>query len=235
MNIVSLWRVIIAEWKIKFVLGGAITVLFWAGYFRLEQLSHPTVTQMPVSAVDRVIPFTPSAAFVYVSQFITVPLVVWLMTSRRQLLRCCRGLLLLMGVSFLVFYFWPTVISRPGIVPGRFFIYDLVVGADKSGNACPSLHAAFGIFTAGCAWEVFRGWRNGQWLIGASWAWTAAILASTLLIKQHVILDLLAGGLLGFVSWWFVGRTPTLIMAPENDSDSTRASVKPTDSFELKS
>jgi membrane-associated phospholipid phosphatase len=235
MKIVSLWRIIIAEWKIKFLLGGAITVLFWVGYFRLEQLSHGSVTQMPVSAVDRVIPFTPSAAFVYVSQFITVPLVVWLMTSRPQLLRCCRGLLLLMGGSFLVFYFWPTVISRPGIAPGQFFIYDLVVGADKSGNACPSLHAAFGIFTAGCAWEVFRGWRNGRWLIGASWVWMAAILASTLLIKQHVFLDLLAGGLLGFVSWWFVGRTSKIITAPENDSDSPQVSIKPPSSFGLKS
>ena len=235
MNIASLWRIIIAEWKIKFLLGGAITVLFWAGYFRLEQLSHDSVTQMPVSAIDRMIPFTPSAAFVYVSQFVTVPLVVWLMTSRRQLLRCCRGLLLLMGVSFLVFYFWPTVVSRPGIVPGRFFIYDLVIGADKSGNACPSLHAAFGIFTAGCAWEVFRGWRNSRWLIGASWLWTAAVLASTLLIKQHVILDLLAGGLLGFLSWWFVGRTAKKIVAPENGCDSPRVSLKSPTSSGLKS
>ena len=116
--------------------------------------------------------------------------------------------------------------QSPRIVPGQFFIYDLVVGADKSGNACPSLHAAFGIFTAGCAWEVFQGWRNSRWLIGASWVWTAAILASTLLIKQHVILDLLAGGLLGFVSWWFVGRTSKKIMAPENDCDSPRVSIK---------
>lgn len=162
MSIVSLWRIIVAEWKIKFLLGGVITVLFWAAYFRLEQLSHSSVTQMPALAIDRMVPFMPSTAFVYVSQFVTVPLVVWLMTSRRQLLRCCHGLLLLMSVSFLVFYFWPTVISRPGIVPGKFFIYDMVVGADKSGNACPSLHAAFGIFTAGCAWEVFQVWRNGS-------------------------------------------------------------------------
>ena len=233
MNIVNLRRIILAEWQIKFLLGGAITVLFWVVYFHLERLSHGSVTQMPVSAVDRVIPFVPSAAFVYVSQFITVPLVVWLMTSRRQLLRCCRGLLLLMGVSFLVFYFWPTVISRPGIVPGRFFIYDLVVGADKSGNACPSLHAAFGIFTAGCAWEVFQGWRNRRWLIGASWVWTAGVLASTLLIKQHVMLDLLAGGLLGIVSWWFVGRASGTIMAPENGCESPRASIKPPTPFEF--
>jgi membrane-associated phospholipid phosphatase len=199
-------------------------VLFWDGYFRLEHIAHPSVTQMPALAVDRMIPFTPGAAFIYVSQFVTMPLVIWLMTSRRQLLRCCSGLLLLIGVSFLVFYCWPTAVARPEVVPGRFFIYDLVVGADQNRNACPSLHAAFGVFTAGCAWEVFQGWKHSRWLIGMSWVWTAAILASTLLIKQHVFLDLLAGSLLGIMSWWFVGKISRRTTAPKNENGSTPVS-----------
>jgi len=235
MNIVSLWRIIIAEWKIKLLLGGTITALFWGGYFRLEHLAHVSVTQMPALAVDRMIPFTPSAAFVYVSQFVTMPLVIWLMTSRRQLLFCCRGLLLLIGASFLVFYCWPTAIVRPESVPGRFFIYDLVVGADQTGNACPSLHAAFGVFTGGCAWDVFHGWRNRRWLVGASWVWMTAILASTLLIKQHVFLDLLAGSLLGLTSWWLVGRVPNRITEPESGSGLSQVSVTSTSSPRLES
>lgn len=206
MSMVSLGRRVIAEWKIKLLLGGVITALFWGGYFRLEQIAHASVTQMPALAIDRMIPFAPGAAFIYVSQFFTMPLVIWLMTSRRQLLLCCRGLLLLIGVSFLAFYFWPTAITRPESVAGRFFIYDLVVGIDQVHNACPSLHAAFGVFTAGCAWELFQGWKNSRWLTGMSWAWTAAILLSTLLIKQHVFLDLLAGSVLGGFSWWFAAR-----------------------------
>lgn len=225
MNLVSVWRRVIAEWKIKLLLGGAITALFWGGYFRLENIAHISVTQMPALAVDRMIPFMPSAAFIYVSQFVTMPLVIWLMTSRRQLLFCCRGLLLLIGASFLVFYCWPTAVVRPELVPGHFFIYDLVVSADQTRNACPSLHAAFGVFTAGCAWDVFKGWRNARWLVGASWVWTTAILASTLLIKQHVFLDLLAGGLLGLISWWLMGRVPNQIMEPENEQGLSRVSV----------
>lgn len=225
MNLASLWQRVIAEWKIKLLLGGAITALFWGGYFRLEHVAQAFVTQMPALAVDRMIPFTPGAAFIYVSQFVTMPLVIWLMTSRRQLLRCCRGLLLLIGVSFLLFYFWPTAVARPESVPGRFFFYDLVVGADRTRNACPSLHAAFGVFTAGCAWELFQGWRYSRWLIGISWAWTAAILFSTLLIKQHVFLDLLAGSLLGMMSWWFVGRTSNRTTAPTNTDGSSPVST----------
>jgi membrane-associated phospholipid phosphatase len=201
-----LWRRLIAEWKIKVFLGGGITAAFWIGYFLLERLPEASVTEMPQLAIDRLIPFQPEAAFIYVSQFVTMPLVIWLMTSRRQLLACCQGLALLIVASFIIFYFWPTSIVRPETFPGRHFFYDLVTGTDLPRNACPSLHAAFGVFTAGCAFDLFRGWNHNRWFIGAVWLWTAAVLVSTLLIKQHVFLDLLAGGVLGAVSWSLMRR-----------------------------
>ena len=92
---------------------------------------------------------------------------------------------------------------RPEVTPGTYLFYDFVARNDLPRNACPSLHAAFGVFTAGCAWEVFRGLKRGRWLIGAIWLWTTAVLVSTLLIKQHVILDLIAGAVLGLLSLWF--------------------------------
>jgi membrane-associated phospholipid phosphatase len=208
MNLDGLWQRIIAEWKIKLFFGSVVTAAFWVGYFLLERLPNAAVTQMPELAIDRMIPFLPSAGFIYVSQFVTMPLVIWLMSSRRQLFLCCRGLALLIGVSFVVFYFWPTSVARPQITPGHHFFFDLIAGADLPRNACPSLHAAFGVFTAGCAWEVFRDWSNGRCLIAATWLWTAAVLASALLIKQHVFFDLAAGSFLGFVGWWLAARTP---------------------------
>jgi membrane-associated phospholipid phosphatase len=175
---------------------------------------------MPALAIDRMIPLIPEAAIIYISQFFTMPAVLWLMTSRRQVLFCCRGLLLLIGASFVIYYFRPTMIVRPEVVTGQYYIYDLIVGSDQNANACPSLHAGFGIFTAGCAWDVFGGWANGRWLMAMTWAWTAAVLVSTLLIKQHVILDLLAGGALGMVSWRFAGRDSNPIASPVN-ADTT--------------
>jgi membrane-associated phospholipid phosphatase len=100
-----------------------------------------------------------------------------------------------------MFYFWPTSAARPKAIPGGHFFYDLIVSSDLPRNACPSLHAGFGIFAACCAFDAFRGWKYTRWLIGTVWLWTAAVLVSTLLIKQHVFLDLLAGGFLGTVSW----------------------------------
>lgn len=39
----QIWRRLTAEWQIKLLLGGAITALFWIGYFRLEQGSQRRV------------------------------------------------------------------------------------------------------------------------------------------------------------------------------------------------
>jgi membrane-associated phospholipid phosphatase len=224
----SLWRRFTAEWKIKVFLGGVITGAFWFGYFLLERLPAGSVTPMPELTIDRMIRFQPGAAFIYVSQFATMPLMIWLMTSRRQLFACCRGLALLIGISFIVFYFWPTSVTRPVVLSHQHFFFDLVAGADLPRNACPSLHAAFGVFTAGCAWEVFRGWTNGKWFVGGVWLWTAAVLASTLLIKQHVFLDLLAGSALGAMGWWSMSWQPkrSSVRSQEGPELRSRPAVK---------
>ena len=201
MKFSGIWQCLIAEWKIKVFLGGIITAVFWFGYFFVGQAHNGPVFEMPTSAIDRLIPFQPAAAFFYLSQFFTLPLVLWLMASRPQLLSCCLGLTLLIGVSLAVFYIWPTAIVRPIANYGQHPLYDLIASHDLARNACPSLHAGFGVFIAGYACEVFRGWPFRRWLIGTVWLWTGAVLISTLLVKQHVFLDLLAGGVLGATSW----------------------------------
>jgi membrane-associated phospholipid phosphatase len=196
-----------SEWKTKLFLGTAACVAFWAGYSILEHVLARPAVRMPELGFDRLLPFCPGAAFIYLSQFFTMPLVIWLMRSRRQLRTCCRRLALLVGVAFVVYFFWPTTVARPASSLGQWFLYDLIVKTDLPRNACPSLHAAFGVFTAVSAWEVFREWRTGRWFIVAVCVLTAAVLASTLLIKQHVVLDLLAGIMLGIMSvgitWWW--------------------------------
>jgi len=201
MKFSGIWQCLIAEWKIKVFLGGIITAAFWCGYFFVGQAHSVPAFEMPTTAIDRLIPFQPAAALFYLSQFFTLPLVLWLMSSRPQLLSCCLGLTLLIGVSLAVFYICPTAIIRPVANYGEHPLYDLIAGHDLPRNACPSLHAGFGVFIAGYACEVFRGWPFRRWLIGTVWVWTGAVLISTLLVKQHVFLDLLAGGVLGATSW----------------------------------
>jgi membrane-associated phospholipid phosphatase len=68
---------------------------------------------------------------------------------------------------------------------------------DLGGNACPSLHAAFAVFSAICIRRLFRSLGMPGYAETLNWIWCAAILYSTLATKQHVLLDLVAGSLLG--------------------------------------
>jgi len=68
---------------------------------------------------------------------------------------------------------------------------------DGSGNACPSLHVAFAVFSALELDRILRRMGAHGLARGLSWGWCAGILYSTLATRQHVAIDLFAGAALG--------------------------------------
>jgi len=75
--------------------------------------------------------------------------------------------------------------------------FAMLQGVDAAGNACPSMHVAVAIFTAMRVEHVLRESRTPvPWRV-LNWLWFAAIAYSTLAVKQHVVLDVVAGALLG--------------------------------------
>ncbi len=201
MNNSSIKSCFISEWKLKFFLGMVLTGAFWTGYFILGNASVLSGKTMPLSAVDRMIPFVPEMSIIYVSQFISAPLIVWLMRSREDILSYCGSVILLSAFTFMIFSAWPTMVHRPDYSGGN-IIYSWIVRIDSARNACPSLHAGFGILTAACANNTFRDYRYGKILIAIAWIWTLAVMLSALLIKQHVLVDIIAGSALGGISYW---------------------------------
>ncbi len=71
--------------------------------------------------------------------------------------------------------------------------------ADASGNACPSLHAAFAVFSAVWIGRLLRRLGAPVLFHAANLCWCAGILYSTIATRQHVAVDLYAGTLLGLV------------------------------------
>jgi len=193
----NLIRVFLKEWKLKLLLGTVMTVLFWIGYFLLQGLQIFMPHEMPALGVDRWIPFQPRATILYLSQFLMMPFVLAMSSSRRQLLNCCFGVFLIMGVAFTVFFFYPTFVARPGVPLGSYPLYEFLIRVDETRNAFPSLHAAFGVFIGGCSLQILGRGRFFHPGVLMMQLWILGVLASTLLIKQHVVLDLVAGALLG--------------------------------------
>ena len=175
---------------------------FFIGYFAVLRNPRSTPFEIPLTALDRWIAFQPLALLPYASLWIYVILPTALMVKFRELVGYTLGAAALSLTGLAVFYFWPTITPPADIDwsahPSMRFLKDI----DASGNACPSLHVAFAVFTAAWLARMLRRIRARPIAHAFNVLWAAAILYSTLATRQHVALDLLAGSALGgFIAW----------------------------------
>ncbi|MFA6287305.1 MAG: phosphatase PAP2 family protein [Opitutaceae bacterium] len=183
------------------VLKGVGTALGMSGFFVLyfAVLNHPVfpVTTMPLTAPDRWIGFQPPALIAYISLWVYVPLLPSLLAERRELFAYARATGVLSVIGLLIFIVWPTTIPRPDIDWSQHPSVAFLKTMDASGNACPSLHVAFAVFTAFWFSRVLVQLEANRIVHTANLLWAAVIIYSTLATKQHVAVDALAGSLLG--------------------------------------
>lgn len=175
------------------------TCLFFVAYFHLLRNPVHPVMVMPLTALDRLIPFQPGALFAYLSLWIYIGVGPGLQLTFRELvvygLWICA--MCLTGLGF--FYVWPTAVPPLLIDVSGYPGFAMLQGVDAAGNACPSMHVAAAIFTVIRIEQVLRDARAPLLLRLLNLLWFAAIVWSTLAVKQHVVLDALAGALLGIV------------------------------------
>lgn len=175
----------------------AAMTVFFVAYFWI--LNHPffPLTTIPRTLPDTWVPFSPGALALYVSLWVYVPLAPALLATRRELLDYLLAAVVLSAVGFAVFLLWPTTVPKPvaGAADAPSLAY--LKAVDASGNAFPSLHVAFAVFTAMGLGRILRGLGAGPAAQTANWVWCAGIVYSTVAIRQHVALDALAGAVLG--------------------------------------
>ena len=97
------------------------------------------------------------------------------------------------------FYFWPSAVPRLVLDLAEHPAFAVLQGVDAAGNACPSLHVAAAVFSAFWIDHLLRRFEAGRIARGLSLVWLALIVYSTLAIKQHVVLDVLAGAALALL------------------------------------
>ena len=182
---------------LKLVGISGFTWLFFVAYFYL--LQHPVhpVTVMPLTALDTLIPFQPQALFAYLSLWVYVGTAPGLQLRFSELVvyGLWVGALCLVGLA--CFYFWPTQVPPLKVDVTGFPGFATLQGVDAAGNACPSMHVAVAMFTVIRLEDVLRRAGTPGWLRLINRVWFIAIAASTLMVKQHVVLDVAAGALLG--------------------------------------
>lgn len=188
---------------LKFIGVSAFMWLFFSAYFHTLRFPVYPVMTMPLTPLDHWIGFQPALLAVYVSLWVYVGIAPGLMLRLRAMLLYGLWAAGLCLVGLACFYFWPTAVPRAAPVdllqhPG----FALLQGVDAAGNACPSLHVATAMFSAIWIDRQLRQIRVPRWLLVFNAVWFVAIAYSTLATKQHVVLDVVAGSLLGAAFAW---------------------------------
>ncbi len=176
-----------------------IAIFFGAYFYLLKYPAYP-VTVMPFTLLDRLVVFQPLAMPLYVSLWVYVSLPPVLLGTRPELYGYALAIAVTCTVGLVIFYFWPTAVPvaeidwalHPGI--------DFLKNMDASGNACPSLHVATAIFSGVWLHHLLRRIGGPKWLLLINWLWCVGIVYSTLATRQHVVVDVLGGLVLGGIA-----------------------------------
>jgi len=125
--------------------------------------------------------------------------------------RALKAYLTVMLVSYVGFLVYPTGAPRPADVPGDNFSawgLRLAYDIDPPHGCFPSLHVAYAFVSALTCYRVHRG-------VGVvAGLWATLIGVSTLFVKQHYSVDVIAGAVIAYVAYTlFLRNYPREAMA----------------------
>lgn len=190
-----------------------IALFFGAYFYVLRNPAYP-VTVMPVTFLDRLIPFQPPAFYVYASLWVYVSLPPALLALRRELYGYGAAMAATCLAGLGIFYFWPTAVPPADIDWARYPDLEFLKNLDAAGNACPSLHVATVVFSGMWLHRLLRRFGAPWWMLMINGGWCAGIVYSTLAVRQHVAVDVLAGLALGILAarWSLRGLAPVVVI-----------------------
>jgi membrane-associated phospholipid phosphatase len=176
-----LWTVpIVAISAVSFLYVDARNAALTAAPLRLE------------TRLDPWIPFVSQFVFAYLLYYPWLFIPLRVLRTRESFFRGLCAFALMQLFAEAVFILYPSHIERPPVV-GTGLSETLVrwlYALDAGWNLFPSLHVGHSVLVA----LIYRKYvRSGTLLV---WTGTLLICASTVLIKQHFVVDILSGGLL---------------------------------------
>ncbi|WP_374591545.1 phosphatase PAP2 family protein [Aquabacterium sp.] len=191
------WRRVWPLFWLKAVGTSAFMTLFFTAYIHLLKNPRGEVITMPLTRLDAWIPFQWWAVLIYLSLWFYVSMPVALMVRWRDVASYGWRIALLCLVGLACFWLWPTAVPPSNIDWAVYPGLSVLKGVDTAGNACPSLHVATAVFSA-----CWLRWMAPYVGVGRRWRvatalWCVGIAYSTVAIRQHVVLDVCSGALLG--------------------------------------
>lgn len=193
-------------WYLKALGTMAFMVLFFQGYFWVLHNPMAEPLMMPTFGPDRWVPFLPEAFYAYVSLWVYVSLPPAFMPNLRELIRYGLWVGALCVFCLALFWLAPTQTPLTDINWAHHPNLAFLKGIDASGNACPSLHVASAVYSALWFGRIFQQVGAPAALRWLSVLHCVVIVWSTMAIRQHVFLDVLAGAIVGWAFAWLALR-----------------------------
>jgi hypothetical protein len=180
----------------RFGVGLGLLAIFAVLFLSVNEWSARAVSNgahsfYPELALDAYIPFVPVFVFGYALYYVWILLPLVLLRTRAHFYQVMIGFSLVQFPAILIFLAFPSQMTRP-VVAGDDAASQLLrflYRVDPGFNLLPSLHVGHSLLVAMFI-HAFRP-KLFPWVATG----TAVIVASTLLIKQHVILDVATGAL----------------------------------------
>lgn len=177
------------------------------------------------TGLDLGIPFWPPAVSVYFGSYLfwTVSYILLARQEKREAYHFFLSMTLSKIVCMVWFLLLPTTNTRPAVEPEGFWnqVMIFLYSVDAADNLFPSIHCLE-------SWLCFIGIRNrretSRWYQGFSGVAAALICVSTLLTKQHVIVDVIGGILLAELCF-YVGKKKLVLNLYEKCMDKINAKV----------
>ncbi len=180
----------------------AAVTCFYVGYFPINRLLDGADAHHPTTWVDTALPLWPGWMFVYFAVFFSGFLPVLVVGQRGLFRRVAVAYLIVQVCAFSVFLLYPVSmhLRAEDTEVVNFVTWGLRIGYywDTSASCFPSIHVTLATLSALCCWK-------------SSWRWGAfgvllalGVAFSTMVVKQHYLVDLLAGFGLAAVVWGLV-------------------------------
>jgi membrane-associated phospholipid phosphatase len=171
-----------------------IGVFFVVYFWTMEATTGRAIT-MPMTAIDRWIGVSELALVPYASLWLYVSLAPAFALNAGALRAYVAEALAIALLGFAVFLLFPTTTPPFGVDWSHYPALRFLKESDAGGNAFPSLHVAFALYSACIISSQLKSIRSPRWARAFNWLWCLAIVYSTIATRQHVVVDI-AGGIL---------------------------------------
>ena len=196
------------SWLMLTILLLANGMVYFASRIYTSSLKHYSM----VSVLDRKLPFVPFFIFFYLLAYVQwiVGYVLIGRGGREIASRTLTGELIAKGIVLICFVLFPTTVAelRPDLrsLQGGGIWSELTAWLytiDAVDNGFPSVHCLE-------SWICFRGGmrlkEHPKWYVHVMFVMTMLVFASTVLIKQHALIDILGGVGAAELGLFFSGR-----------------------------